>query len=192
MQLAAVYRGPTAPPVVNSVHCIYLPSWTLQITSADSRLVARTCGWSYEQLVALRAARGVQREARVQANNNLLSKTPYPFQLIVEGLCGFQELPFFLLVAVFNLQQLCLQLSLWGGTESSETTLLQVWHTDVTTDPTWWTIKDWTCRFRTCMRAVVTTERTSGTTLSLRISLIRRWLRWKRAAAVCFIEKPSS
>lgn len=57
---------------------------------------------------------------------------------------------------------------------------------------TWCTIKDWTWRLRTCMRAVVTTDRTSGTTLSLRISLIRRWLRWKRDAAVCFIENPSS
>lgn len=59
-------------------------------------------------------------------------------------------------------------------------------------DHTWWTIKDWTWRLRTCMRAVVTTDRTSGTTLSLRISLIRRWLRWKRDAAECFIENPSS
>ena len=58
--------------------------------------------------------------------------------------------------------------------------------------PTWCTMSDWTCRFSTCMRAVVTTERTSGTTLSLRISLISRWLRWKRAVAECFTVKPSS
>lgn len=58
--------------------------------------------------------------------------------------------------------------------------------------PTWCTISDWTCRFRTCMRAVVTTERTSGTTISLRMSLMSRWFLWKRAAAECFTEKPSS
>lgn len=42
------------------------------------------------------------------------------------------------------------------------------------------------------MRAVVTTERTSGTTISLRMSLMSRWFLWKRAAAECFTEKPSS
>lgn len=58
--------------------------------------------------------------------------------------------------------------------------------------PTWCTMSDWTCLFSTCMRAVVTTERTSGTTISLRMSLMSRWFLWKRAAAVCFTEKPSS
>lgn len=41
------------------------------------------------------------------------SKTAYPFELIRERLCGVEEFPFLVLVAVFNLKQLCFQLSLW-------------------------------------------------------------------------------
>jgi len=42
---------------------------------------------------------------------------------------------------------------------------------------TWCMVRDCTCLFKTCIRAVVTTERTSGTTASENISLIRRWFR---------------
>ncbi|CAG0893697.1 unnamed protein product [Darwinula stevensoni] len=57
---------------------------------------------------------------------------------------------------------------------------------------TWCMVRDWTCFLRTCIRAVVTTDRTSGTITSEKISLMRRWFRMYRAFARCFTENPSS
>lgn len=113
----------------------------------------------------------------------------YPLQLGVERVRGLQEAPLLVLVPILDLQKFSLQLPLKQTSpecsDRSETVLQSQ-------QPTWCTIRDWTCLFRTCIRAVVTTERTSGTTISLRMSLMSRWFLWKRAAAVCFTEKPSS
>lgn len=55
---------------------------------------------------------------------SLMYKMPYPFELIGEWLCGFDEFSFLVLVAVFNLKQLCLQLSLWHKTKRHQLFLL--------------------------------------------------------------------
>lgn len=56
----------------------------------------------------------------------------------------------------------------------------------------WCMANDWTWRFKTCIRWVVTTLRTSGTIASEKISLIKRWLRKYREYAICLNENPSS
>lgn len=46
------------------------------------------------------------------ACERVMTEMPYPFELVCERLCGFNEFSFFVLVAVFDLEQLGLQLSL--------------------------------------------------------------------------------
>lgn len=57
---------------------------------------------------------------------------------------------------------------------------------------TWCMVRDWTCLFSTDILASVTTLLTSGTTVSLKISLMSWWFRRYRAWAICLVVKPSS
>ena len=56
----------------------------------------------------------------------------------------------------------------------------------------WCIVREFTWRFKTVILFSLITVRTSGTTASLKMSLMRWWLRWNLAAATCFTEKPSS
>ena len=56
----------------------------------------------------------------------------------------------------------------------------------------WCIDRELTWRFNTVILFSLITVRTSGTTASLKMSLIRQWLRWNLAAATCFTEKLSS
>ena len=56
----------------------------------------------------------------------------------------------------------------------------------------WCMVRLWTCRLRTCILAVVTTLLTSGTMVSLKISLISRWFLIYLAWETCFTLSPSS
>lgn len=57
---------------------------------------------------------------------------------------------------------------------------------------TWCMVRDWTWRFSTPILDVVTTVLISGTTVSLKISLMSLWLRRYLECAMCFTEKLSS
>lgn len=57
---------------------------------------------------------------------------------------------------------------------------------------TWCMVRDWTWRFSTPILDVVTTVLISGTTVSLKISLMSLWLRKYLECAMCFTEKLSS
>ncbi len=119
----------------------------------------------------------------------------HPFELVIEGVCALQEPPLLLLVPVLrSLKQLCFKLPLFGNQGTMIKVRVLSFMSCVFHRPNipGCTMRDWTWRLRTCMRAVVTTERTSGTTTSLRMSLMSRWFLWKRAAAICFMENPSS
>lgn len=75
---------------------------------------ARTCGRNQLQLVAVRqrAARCPETRSSRANERRPVQTAPYPFQLVRERLRGFDEFPFLILVAVFELKELRLQLPL--------------------------------------------------------------------------------
>lgn len=87
--------------------------WIVLAAAADYEAATNWCRAAGSQCTVKHATQSLHENKKRIWLMLKKKQTPiYPFKFICKRLCGFDEFSLFVLVAIFNLKQLCFQLSL--------------------------------------------------------------------------------